>query len=233
MKSCTGHCLYTVKYIPQNNPICVLCFHHGLHEHIGRYDDIFTKMADAGIGVISFDAIGHGKSGGQRGYIPKFRFLIDDFEAVCTAAAASEPLVNFPSVSYFIGGHSMGGLVAASTSLRNQTRWSGLLISAPALGMEWTPILRVQAAIGNFLSLVVPKARIVPAVDPMYLNRDPQRCREYVEDPLCIVGNVRARTGNQALKAIRKLRRQWMDIGLPVYAHHGTEDRIVPYSVTK
>lgn len=233
LRSCIGKDLYTVEYLPDEVPRAVLCYHHGLQEHIGRYDDIFKTMADAGIAVISFDAIGHGKSGGERGYIPKFNNLIDDFEAVCTAAAGSEPLVSYPPLPYFIGGHSMGGLVATLTCLRNQSRWAGLLISAPALDMEWTPALRAQALISNLLTRLIPKARIVSAIDPADLNRDPQKCQAYVDDPLNTVGPLYVRTGNEGLQAMKGLRQRWTEVTLPVYAHHGTKDKIVAYSVTK
>ena len=34
---CTGETLFTVKYLPDQKPKAALCFHHGLGEHIGRY----------------------------------------------------------------------------------------------------------------------------------------------------------------------------------------------------
>jgi hypothetical protein len=42
----------------------------------------------------------------------------------------------------FIGGQSLGGLVAVHTALRSQHLWSGLLLHSPALDVEWTNMLR-------------------------------------------------------------------------------------------
>ena len=42
----------------------------------------------------------------------------------------------------FIGGHSLGGLIAALTCLRDQQRWAGLLVLSAALDVEWTLSLR-------------------------------------------------------------------------------------------
>ena len=36
--NCCGETLFSVKYLPERPPNAVLCFHHGLGEHIGRYD---------------------------------------------------------------------------------------------------------------------------------------------------------------------------------------------------
>ncbi len=42
----------------------------------------------------------------------------------------------------FLGGHSLGGLVAALTCLRDQSRWAGLLVLSPGLDVEWNLMLR-------------------------------------------------------------------------------------------
>jgi len=46
----------------------------------------------------------------------------------------------------FIGGHSLGGLIAALTCLRDQQRWAGLLVLSAALDVEWTLSLRYVEA---------------------------------------------------------------------------------------
>jgi acylglycerol lipase len=235
LTSSTGDDLITVGYLPDSDPPrAVLCFHHGVQEHIGRYSEIFTSLANSGIAVYSFDAVGHGLSGGERAFIPKFSILVDDFSAVCDAAAASPAVTSASTpVPFFIGGHSLGGLVAALTCLKDQSKWNGLVFSAPAIDVEWTPVLKVQAALGNLLAAVVPKARIVPATDPKFMNRDPAKVKEYVEDPLNTVGSVAARTANESLKAFRQLGQQTSEVTVPLYAHHGTGDKVTSFNATK
>ncbi|KAG7667050.1 hypothetical protein Ndes2526B_g04463 [Nannochloris sp. 'desiccata'] len=232
--SSTGDDLVTVEYLPDSAPRAVLCFHHGIQEHIGRYSEIFTSLANSGIAVYSFDAVGHGLSGGERAFVPKFSILVDDFEAVCAAAAASDAITSASTpIPFFIGGHSLGGLVAALSCLKDQSKWKGLILSAPAIDVEWTPILKVQAALGNILAAVVPKARIVPAAEPKFMNRDPVKVKEYVEDPLITVGHVAARTANESLKAFRQLGQHRAEVSLPLYAHHGTDDKVTSFNATK
>ena len=55
--------------------------------------------------------------------------------AVAAASGAAPPPL-------FVGGQSLGGLVAALAVLRDQQRWAGLLVCSPALDVEWTPVLR-------------------------------------------------------------------------------------------
>jgi hypothetical protein len=46
------------------------------------------------------------------------------------------------------------------------------------------------------------------------------------EDPYNNLGNVRARTANEILKAFGHLARHERELCLPIYAHHGTNDRL-------
>jgi len=234
LTSSTGDDLVTVEYLPDSAPRAVLCFHHGVQEHIGRYSKLFTSMANSGVAVFSFDAVGHGLSGGDRAFVPKFSILVDDFEAVCAKAASSDTVASASTpIPFFIGGHSLGGLAAALTCLRDQPKWRGLILSAPAIDVEWTPVLRVQAALGNILAAVVPKARMVPAAEPKFMNRDPEKVKEYVEDPLNTVGPLATRTANESLKAFDQLGKQIGKITLPLYAHHGTDDKVTSFAATK
>jgi alpha-beta hydrolase superfamily lysophospholipase len=76
---------------------------------------------------------------------------VDEFEALCKHAAA-DVRSRFPAAAaspppMFIAGHSLGGLIAALTCLRDQSAWAGLLVCSPALDVEWSLVLR-QAGLG-------------------------------------------------------------------------------------
>ena len=240
-KSCTGLTLKTTQYIPDDSspPLAVLCFHHGLQEHSGRYANIFSTMADQGIAVYTYDALGHGQSEGDRSLVNQYGDLITDLQAIvedASSSSSSSPATTTTTttpVPFFIAGHSLGGLIATLTCLRDQSRWSGLLLSDPAIDVEWTPVLRMQAAVGNLLSALVPKARIVPATQPEKMNKDPEKVKEYVEDPLNDVGSVAARTANETLKAFRELGKRRSELKVPLYAHHGTDDKVTSFTATK
>ncbi|EFJ43481.1 hypothetical protein VOLCADRAFT_45539, partial [Volvox carteri f. nagariensis] len=202
-----------------------LVLHHGLAEHCGRYDKVCRMMAEQGIAVHTYDAHGHGKSepleAGCRALVDRYTHLA---HPVLHAARR---------VPVFLLGHSMGGLVAALICLRRQDQLAGLMMHSPALDVEWTPVLRVQAAVGSLLSLLIPRARVVPAVRPEDLSPDPVLVAEYVNDPLNTVGPVRARTANELLRGFAEVCCRAPELRLPVYVCHGTRDAITSAAASR
>ncbi len=67
---------------------------------------------------------------------------MDDLFEVVDQANQQPQVKELSHVPQFLGGHSMGGLVATHAALHNQRRWSGLLLLSPAIDVEWTPMLR-------------------------------------------------------------------------------------------
>ena len=64
----------------------------------------------------------------------------------------------------FIGGHSLGGLVAALAVARDPAPWKagGLLLLAPAVDVERTLVMKLQEPFAQLLSILIPDASIVP-----------------------------------------------------------------------
>ena len=222
--------LKTVCFSPSSAPLARLLFHHGLAEHCGRYDKVFSRLSELhGIEVVSFDAHGHGESEplakdhpDERALVWSFSQLIDDMLLV------AQQLKKTASVPFYIGGHSMGGLVAshlAASPSSTAFNVKGLVLHSPALDVEWTLILRAQAPIGNLMARLMPKLRAVPAVRPEDLSPDPAVVEEYRSDPLVTQGDVCFRTANELLKAFKSIQGSTKKIKVPVYCGHGTMDR--------
>lgn len=68
---------------------------------------------------------------------------VDEFLALCDWAAA-DVKARYPGAApaFFIGGHSLGGLVAALGCHRDQRRWAGLLVCSPAMDVEMGLVLK-------------------------------------------------------------------------------------------
>ncbi|GLI70036.1 hypothetical protein VaNZ11_014774, partial [Volvox africanus] len=241
--------LHTLTYSPTRQPPqAILFLHHGLAEHCGRYDKVCRYLAEQGIAVHTFDAHGHGKSeplaADSRALVDSYAHLVQDLSDFMDRVllppelpprspaeliggghqAAPQPRACRPPV--FLLGHSMGGLVASLVCLQRQDQLAGLMLHSPALDVEWTPVLRAQAAVGTLLSFLIPHARVVPAVRPENLSSDPALVAEYVSDPLNTVGPVRARTANELLRGFAEIRRRAFELRLPVYVCHGTSDAV-------
>ena len=51
------------------NPKAAVVFVHGICEHLGRYEFLKDRFNEVGYNVYRYDARGHGKSEGKRGYL--------------------------------------------------------------------------------------------------------------------------------------------------------------------
>lgn len=189
-------------------------------------------MADSGIAVYSGDALGHGKSSGERAYIQELDHLVTDFVSLCDTSR-EECFKEFGQTPMFIGGHSLGGLVASRACIQDQSQWNGLLLSSPLLDVEWTLMLRIQAAFSSVLAATVPKLRMVPKVVAKHMNRDPEKVKEYENDGLVYHANLPVRSGSEMLKGFKSFEKERTTFALPIYAHHGTADKVTSYEATK
>jgi alpha-beta hydrolase superfamily lysophospholipase len=85
----------------------VMVIVHGIAEHGGRYAWLAERANARGIGVLTVDLRGHGRSPGERSYVERFDDYLLDVDALWAKAqelAAGRPL--------FLMGHSMGGAIA-------------------------------------------------------------------------------------------------------------------------
>jgi hypothetical protein len=71
----------------------------------------------------------------------------------------------------------------------------------------------MQSYVGNVMAALIPRSRIVPAVDPNAMSVDPEVVKHYMEDPLNYIGNVRAKTGNELLQ-VGSAGLAWPPLGL-------------------
>lgn len=215
-----GLSLFTRRWVPDWRPTrLVVALLHGLHEHSGRYAYLASALMARGVAVQAVDLRGHGQSPGARGQVEaSFDEYVRDAEALLGAAA--ETAGGLPVV---LMGHSMGGLVAARTvQERGADGLAGLVLSSPALAVDAPPVLKKVAP---YVARWLPNA---PAtrVDLSKLSHDPTVERTYREDPLTIVGGVRARLANAIVQATERVRERPEAFALPLYLFHGTADAI-------
>ncbi|CAK0782822.1 hypothetical protein CVIRNUC_006017 [Coccomyxa viridis] len=225
--------LRTVEYLPDQKPKAILFFHHGYGEHIGRYEKVHTRLAEAGIAVYGYDHHGHGESDPkekhERALVHDWHHLVDD----SMAFAQEMRKRHASSIPCISAGQSMGGLVATHLVLRDQDSWAGLILCSAAIDAEWNLVLRLQASIGGLLATLVPRAQIVPAVPLEYISNDPEVVAHFAQDPLNFVGDLRARTANEILKGFKDVQHKEKQLRLPILAIHGTADKITSITAVK
>ena len=198
--SSTGIC--DVRYriwAPEEPHACVQII-HGMAEHIERYHDFATFLAENNILVFGMDLPGHGKSiadGQPKGYFGEsngWDHLIQDNKAMHDLVMA-----DYPSVACILFGHSMGSFLARTYAGRMGVDFDAFIFSGTAGANPALPVAKMIAKSAikkgkgkqpndqlNGLSFGAYNKKFKPArTDYDWLSRDPENVDRYVADPLC------------------------------------------------
>lgn len=154
---------------------------HGISEHSDCYDPLATTLAQRGWTVLAWDLYGHGRSPGQRGFIPDFADFAEHLGAMLEFLKQSPQFKTTPLVLF---GHSMGGLITMDYLLRSpRAKPDGVVLSSPALGIHQkvSPLKRKAA---ESLLQLWPTFTMNRDADPSDLVRDPDHQQTYAQDPL-------------------------------------------------
>lgn len=215
---------------------------HGISEHIDRYDDFAHFLAKAGYIVCGNDHLGHGKSVDSTDDFGFFAEedgnlrLIDDMRILHTIMQK-----RYPTLPYYLLGHSMGSFCARVYATAYGNDLSGLIICgtgelpAAAVVLE-EPVkllckkLGARASAPAWLLDKVGCIGIKDAETPKdWLSRNKENVQSYINDPLC--------TGEIKLGAVRDLlvlfnsccTSEWaylVPLSLPILIISGAKDPI-------
>ncbi|KAF0699440.1 Aste57867_9982 [Aphanomyces stellatus] len=223
--------IYTRKYIPRDSYSIVLLFLHGIGEHCSRYDASFSTLATEGIAVYAMDHQGHGRSDGARFDCGHFSEFIEDILAFNDILRADH--ASHPGVKIIVSGISFGGLLAAVTAATQPRQFDGLLLYAPAIGIEMTWTLWVQNLFAGVLEALIPSWQVVPAVNVALLSRNTAFVEDYVTDPLNDHSNLRVRLALSVKRGMDHLAKIKDSIRMPVLVFHGDLDRVTSPEISK
>jgi len=199
------------------DPKAVVLLAHGYAEHLGRYEHVAAALTKSGYAVFAVDHWGHGKSDGERGFVPAFSVYLDGLDALLAAAKSA-----FPSCRRFLVGHSMGGLVAANYLIARQSAFAGAVLSGASIKAVEEPSAAVLF-IGRILSKLAPKAGLI-GLDANLVSRDPAVVADYVADPLVYTGKISARLGAEMIDAMKNAEEKAPTLTLPLLFMHGGAD---------
>ena len=214
-----GLSIYHQSWLPDTEPKAVLLVVHGWAEHSGRYGNLVNYIVPRGYGVCALDLRGHGKSEGMRGYIDRFTDYLPDVKTFFDIVKSEHP-----NHKVFLFGHSMGGTVATTYTIRYQEGLAGLLLSGaslmvgPSLSSPLVPLARV-------LSVFLPKLGVT-VLDASTISRDKAVVDAYVSDPLVYRGKITCRFGAEMLKTLSRLPSEMSQISIPLLIMQGTDDKL-------
>jgi len=167
----------------------LVIFHRG-HEHSGRVQDIVEALDLPDVAVFAWDARGHGRTPGERGYAPDFATVVNDVDCFVRHLSQAHGLRLEDMV---VLAQSVGAVSVAAWVHDYAPPIRAMVLAAPALRIK----LYVPLAIpGLRLLLKLRKDRktfIKSYVKARMLTHDRQQARRYDEDSLiarAIAANV-------------------------------------------
>jgi acylglycerol lipase len=202
---------------PAPTPRAALLLQHGLSEYAERYVNeyhaLIPSLQALGVSVYAIDLPGHGRSPGRR-------VDTDTPHGVWHHRAARTALAGV-ELPLFLFGHSLGGLVSATSVLESPRGVRGVILSSAALTIDvpaWQRWLLPRVA------SVCPRCP-VGRLDPGGISRDPARVQAMLDDPMKYHGRVRARMAASILATGAANGPRYASWTIPVLALHGTADR--------
>ncbi|MGE0395830.1 MAG: lysophospholipase [Kofleriaceae bacterium] len=201
---------------------------HGLKDYAARYADFATTLVARRYSVVAFDLRGHGHSAGPRVSPRTWRDYVDDAVQIIDAERSTQQPV-------FVLGHSMGGAIATLAALEVRSRMVGerthavqpgglvgLILSAPALAVDASPLLLAATRMAGALTPGA-KALDLPNAD---FSSDPAVGKAMDKDPLIEQGPGPARTAAGLIEGMREIWERTDELELPILALHGTRDAL-------
>lgn len=187
-RSWDGAELFYRAWLPEHSTTrAVILFHRG-HEHSGRWQDVVDKLDLPDFAVFAWDARGHGRSPGERGYAEHLGVLVWDVEAFVGHVSRQ---YGIPVENIVVFAHSVGSVLAATWVHDYAPKIRALVLGSPALRVQ----LYVPFAVPGLRLLLKfkPKAFVNSYVKAKLLTHDPAKIASYDADPLitrCIAVNL-------------------------------------------
>jgi acylglycerol lipase len=205
----------------------VVLIEHGWGDYSQRYvaqfSQLIPRLIERGISVYAVDMWGNGRSPGKRG-------ATDIDKAVTDHLAARRKLREQP-LPVFLVGHSVGGLVTATSALRDQSGVRGMILIAPALKWKMSGFMRAVARTGAFLfpTFAVP----MPPGDPATQSRDTELHERLATDPLMITSSISWVTAGSGAVTSHDNWKRYQELTVPVLAVHGADDAVADTAATR
>jgi acylglycerol lipase len=203
---------------PQGTPRAVVALVHGLGEHTGRYEHVARLITDGGYIFAGFDLRGHGKSSGIRGHFPSLDIAMQDIGNFLSLLVK-----RYPDLPLFLYGHSLGGLLVLTYSLKNKPDLKGVIATGAGLRSQ-VHDQKAKVVLVKTLGSVMPSTLIPSGLDMNILSRDPDVIKAYQQDPL-VHDRLSLGFGKAGLQATDYVWSHAEEFSLPLLIMHGLADR--------
>lgn len=233
---------------PEIEPRAIIQIAHGIAEHIERYDDFMSFLAENGFVVVGNDHLGHGKSyekDEDKGFFAEsngWSFVVKDMDLLRT-----EMRKRYPDLPYVFFGHSMGSFLTRTYLINHPDSYDAAILSGT--GHMGLPIIlgglaaaslfaKLNGARGDGTALnnIAFGAYCDKIDNPRtpydWLSRDAQQVDRYISDPDCgfickislyrdMMGGLKYITSRKNIEMMNKER--------PIYFMSGAADPVGEY----
>jgi alpha-beta hydrolase superfamily lysophospholipase len=177
MKSWDGVELFYRAWLPDKpTDKALLLFHRG-HEHSGRWREVVDGLAFEDVQIFAWDARGHGRSPGERGYAENLAVVTKDVETFVRSISREHGI---PLENIVVLAHSVGAAVVAAWVHDYAPPIRGMVLAVPAFRVKLyvpfaVPFLRVRQALFG-------KGFVRSYVKATMLTHDPEQAALYHAD---------------------------------------------------
>ncbi|GAA4695156.1 alpha/beta hydrolase [Pseudonocardia yuanmonensis] len=203
------------SWLPDGEARCAVVVLHGYGEHVGLYDPLARRLVADGHAVHALDAVGHGRSEGERAVIPSWDDWVDDARTLVGLVRGRHP-----SAPVVVLGHSGGAVTTMLLGLRDPRAADALVLSGgPLRPLGWVDE-----------ELATGAAETAEGEPTEFLSTHPDYVHALLHDPLTWKGGFRRET-------LLALAATWPEIAsaladgrpaVPVLMVHGEADPVVP-----
>lgn len=213
----TGTGMAGYKWISPNEK-AILLYQHAFGDYTLRLTKdrsrFIPHVLAQGISVYGIDMPGCGYSPGKRGAADPFAAVRHHLTARSLLADAGVPV--------FLAGHSLGGLVTATSLVNDESNVAGALLVAPALKYEVNRPTRWLAQLGGS---IVPNRKLpLRGGSVSNLTRDVEAQQTLLSDPLLDAPGVTWITAKGVVYYSFRNWNRYQRITVPVMSIHGTHD---------
>ena len=194
----------------------IILFVHGFNSHSGYFKWPAEQFASQGFAAYALDHQGRGKSEGERFFVEKFSNWVDDVNTLAGIARSENP-----GLPLFVLGHSVGGLIASTYAFEHQQDVAGLICESWAYDVGLPNLVQLAFEGVGYLTPHLPLYSLKNEI----FSRDPKVVEQMNNDPLIANEKQPAETASEVLKAAARLKENMVNLNVPVFIIHGTDDK--------
>jgi alpha-beta hydrolase superfamily lysophospholipase/SAM-dependent methyltransferase len=174
-----GTRLFYRHWAPATTSKKALILLHRGHEHSARFQGLVEALALDDFHVFAWDARGHGRSPGDRGYAESFSTMVADLDAFVRFLSGK---FDVPIENMVVLGHSVAAVMVSAWVHDYAPPIRAMVLATPALRIK----LYVPFAIPGLrlLQAARPKSFIKSYVKAKMLTHDPSQAQGYQSDTL-------------------------------------------------